>query len=147
MKIYLAAPFFSKEQLDMVKRLEEAFDLAELDYFSPRSEGVLIKMSPKEKEQKMKEIFNSNVDNIFNCQIMIAVIDNWDTGTVWELGLAYAFNKRIFTISDNDYGLNVMVRQSVDTHNTNIDNLITNIIEYKNAKPLTIFEELTKDVT
>lgn len=145
--IYLASPFFNEKQLDFVKRLEEAFDFAGLDYFSPRSEGILIEMSPEEKAIKMQEIFQSNINHIVDCSIMVAVIDDYDTGTVWEMGLAYGLERPIYTISDNDYGLNVMIRQSTTIHNTNIDNLIINIMERMTDEQFTIFDELTKEVT
>jgi len=145
--IYLASPFFNEEQLNMVKRIEKALDQAEIEYFSPRSEGVLIEMTPEEKELRMKAIFQSNIDHIWDASLVVAVIDNYDTGTVWEMGYAYGMDVPIFTISDHDYGLNVMVRQSVETHNTKIDNLIINVMEWLDNEPLTVFDELTKDVT
>ncbi len=130
-----------------VKEIENALEIAKLDYFSPRSEGVLIKMSPEEKEIRMKQIFKSNVRNIKDTDVIIAVIDNYDTGTVWEMGFSYGVDVPIFTISNNDYGLNVMVGQSVEIHNTKINNLIINLLEYEDGEPMTIFDELTKDVT
>ena len=145
--IYLASPFFNEEQLNFVKELEQAFEKEGLEYFSPRSEGILIEMTPEEKEKKMTEIFKSNVTNITKSRLVVAVIDDWDTGTVWEMGFAYGIYIPIMTISNNNYGLNIMVRQSVKSHNTKIENLIINIKELYNEKELTKFEELTKNVT
>ena len=145
--IYLASPFFNEEQLNFVKELEEAFDIAGISYFSPRSEGVLIEMTPEEKEKKMTEIFESNVKHIAQANLVVAVIDDWDTGTVWEMGFAYGINIPIMTISNHDYGLNVMVRQSVECHNTHIEGLVVNICEFLDGEPLSIFDELSKDVT
>ena len=39
-------------------------------------------MTQVEREIKMIDIFNSNVSHINNCDIVLAVIDNYDTGTV-----------------------------------------------------------------
>ena len=63
------------------------------------------------------------------------------------MGYAHRAQKPIFTITDNDFGLNIMVRQSVKIHNKKISNLIVNMIEHYNDRPITIFDELTKDVT
>jgi len=147
MKVYIASPFFDDEQLELVKLIENMLTVNKIDFFSPRSEGILNDMSIEEKEKSLKKIFQSNVDNIDNCTMVIAVIDDWDTGTVWELGYAYGKEKPIFTFSNHDYGLNVMVRQSVLVHNTNINDLIFNIKEFLRGKPITVKTELTKDVT
>ena len=147
MKTYIAAPFFTKDQLDFVIELENAFDSVGLDFFSPRSEGLLVNMSKEEREQEFKNIYKSNISHMEECDIMIAVIDNWDTGVCVEIGYYTKSKKPIFTISNMDYGLNVMVREAIKSHNTNIDNLITNIIEYINIGEVTTFNELTKNVT
>ena len=143
--IYLAGPFFNEEQLNFIKALENA--LKDYDVFSPRSEGTLINMSQEEKEKALNKIFKSNVSNIKDCDIVVAVIDDWDTGTVWECGAAYIAGKPIFTISNKDYGLNVMVRQSVACHNKSIDNMLVNIDQFIKGIKMTQFDELTKDVT
>ena len=147
MKTYIASPFFNKEQLDFVKRIEETFDSVGLDFFSPRSEGILINMSQEEKEERMVDIFNSNINHIKECNFMLAVIDGFDTGTMIEVGSFFTLEKPVFTITNNDFGLNIMLRQMSHAHNKNPENAIINIIEYIDNKPLTIFEELTKDVT
>lgn len=147
MNIYLAAPFFNKSQLDFVKALEKAFEENNINYFSPRSEGTLKDMTLEEKAKEMRKIFESNITHINNCDIMVAVIDDWDTGTVFEIGFAYGMDVPIFTISAKDFGLNVMIRQAVECHNTQIKNLLINIDEWSIGDKLTVFDELTKNVT
>jgi len=147
MKIYIAAPFFNEEQLNTVKLIEIMLEENDIEYFSPRSEGVLIEMTPEEKERKMIEIFDSNIDNLEECDAMIAIIDDWDTGTVFEIGYFYGLLKPIFTYSNHNYGLNVMVRQAVNSHNTDLQNLRTNLMQYTNGLILTHFDQLSKDVT
>ncbi len=121
--------------------------MARLDFFSPRSEGVLIDMTKEERETKMVDIFNSNVNNMDYCDIMIAVIDNYDPGTMIECGYYLKYKKPIFTYSANDYGLNIMLRQAVLCHNTTIEGLVRNLREYIEFRPITENSVLTKNVT
>jgi len=147
MKVYLGSPFFNEDQLKTVKSIEKALDDANISYFSPRSEGVLIDMTPEEREDKFKKIFHSNIYNMNDCNIMIANIDDRDIGTAVEISYMYSSNKPVFSFSGNNYIINIMMRQMIKSHNVNIDNLMTNINQYMNNKPLTIFDELTKNVT
>ncbi len=144
---YIASPFFNKEQLNTVKSIEKALDLARINYFSPRSEGVLIDMSDKERKKKFNDIYESNIEHMKGASFMIANIDDRDIGTAFEIGFMCSLRKPIFSYSGNDYQINIMLRQSVVAHNTNIDNLIVNLMEQIDDEPITIFDELTKDVT
>ena len=145
--VYLASPFFSESQLNTVKLIENSLDQAGINYFSPRSEGILIDMEPKAREKAFTKIYESNIDHMNQASILIANIDDRDLGTTFELGYMYGLGKPIFSFSNNDYQINIMLRNSVLCHNTNIDNLITNVNQYMNKEKLTIFDELTKDVT
>lgn len=136
MKIYLASPFFTHEQLSAVRALETAMDLAEIDYYSPRSEGVLIDMTQKEKVQRKAAIYKLNIDNIKECDKMVAIIDDRDTGTIWEMGYATALGKDIITLSVKDYGLNVMIAESVRAHTLSIDDAIKCIKDENNKGTL-----------
>lgn len=145
--VYIAGPFFNDKQKDLIKRIENELDKYGIKYFSPRSEGVLIDMTPEEKEKQMSKIYNSNINHMIDCKCMLAIIDDWDTGTVFEMGYAKCLNKPIFTLSDNDYGLNVMIRQAIKSHNTDINNTITNIFQYFYGAKLTNNKEMTKNIT
>jgi len=144
---YLASPFFNTKQLDFIERIENELDGAGIKYFSPRSEGVLIDMTEEERKAKMIDIFQSNIRHMREASFMVANIDDFDTGTMFEIGFFYALGKPVFTITDNDFGLNIMIRQASTRHNTDLDHLITNILQLIDGRDLTIFDELTDNVT
>ena len=121
--IYIAAPFFNEAQVELVDAIEQALDLNGIEYYSPRSEGVLMNMSPEEKKARMKYIFDKNVQMLNECDTVVAVIDNYDTGTVWEIGYAFAKEKRIITITDHYYGVNVMINECIVAHCTEVPQL------------------------
>ena len=114
--IYIASPFFNPNQLDFVKLIEKALDEEGWEYYSPRSEGILLDQTEEERQTNKKRIYDTNVEWIHKAEHMIAVIDDRDIGTIWEMGYAKAIGVNIVTISNQSYGLNVMLAESVQAH-------------------------------
>lgn len=146
MLIYLAGPFFKTEQYTTILNLERLLEEAGVDYYSPRKDGVLVNMTPEERKASAKRIFAINVAKIKTCDVVVAVVDDRDPGTTWELGYAsclkHLFEKPvILTYTAHDYGLNVMIQECVDAHARSladlrkmIDRAISgkNLSEYRN---------------
>jgi len=129
-KLYLAAPFFNPEQLKAVVNIERVLDMAGVNFFSPRSEGVLVDLAPHERAAHLQRIYQSNINHMQSCNVMLAVVDGRDIGTMFEIG--FFTSKRLseghkddllVTYTDNSFGLNVMIQQSVDAHLKGLDNL------------------------
>lgn len=122
MKIYLAAPFFTPEQVSVVEGLENLVaEVSSIELYSPRKDGVLSAMTPEERRRSKGKIFELNCHHITTSQMVLAVIDHRDVGVVWELGFAYSFKRLleemwIVTYTDYDFGLNVMIQECVDAH-------------------------------
>jgi nucleoside 2-deoxyribosyltransferase len=120
--VYLAAPFFTPAQLKTVEQIEEAINEAGLVFYSPRHDGVLQSMTPEERKANAKKIFRLNCSNIIHADAILAVLDEKDTGTTWELGFGYykrryntASSKfRIFAYTSEAKAMNVMLQQSFD---------------------------------
>lgn len=121
--IYIASPFFNEEQLLLVEAIEAVLDFNNIAYYSPRSEGVLMDMTPEQKKERMKYIFNKNVEMLDYCNTVVAVIDDYDTGTVWEIGYAYAKGTPVITVTDKNYGLNVMIAQCIESHCNSVEQI------------------------
>ena len=116
MNVYIAAPFFKSEQLATVVALENLLSHNGITYYSPRSEGKLQDMTPEQRKERMSYLFNQNIAHLDWCTHVLAVIDNYDTGTVWEMGYAFAKHKQIVTFTDHYYGINVMLNESIVGH-------------------------------
>ena len=116
MRVYIAAPFFNETQLKVVKTIENILWVNEIRYFSPRSEGTLKEMSVEDRKKNMGKLFRSNVDHMDWCTHCVAVIDGYDTGTVWEMGYLFATNKKIITYTSEYKGINVMLNESIIAH-------------------------------
>lgn len=121
--IYIAAPFFNEKQVDFVREIENILDDYDMEYFSPRSFGIIQDLTEKQKAERIKKIYECNVEKLCEADTVIAVIDDLDTGTIWEMGYATATNLDIISISNHDYGLNVMLANSVRAHLKEIEDI------------------------
>ena len=111
-RVYLAGPFFNEEQLERISYIETKLDMYGLDVFSPRHASLI---KPGCSKEDMIETFKGNVTHIDKADLVLAVLDGNDTGTIWEAGYAYA--KQVPTIYFNetrpkDKGPNLMLAES-----------------------------------
>ena len=84
--VYFASPFFNDEQVEREERLKKALRDMGFNVWSPKENC----MCPPDATQEMrKQTFNDNVRNIISSDIIFAVTDGKDVGTIWEAGLAY----------------------------------------------------------
>lgn len=126
-KVYLAAPFFNKEQLDLVTQLEIAIIEEKWEMFSPRLGQNATRMNAilsgkgKPPADLREAVFHDNWSNIDDADLLIAVIDNFDVGVMWEVGYAFARHVPIVTFTAKNYGCNLMLAHSIIAHAKSID--------------------------
>jgi len=143
-QIYIAAPFFSHKQLAIVEEVEKLIHEVGLVYYSPRSDGILQSMTPAERIAQAPKIFKTNCVHVANADAVLALLDDHDTGTYWEMGFAYAIRRynlqqhwyRIFAFTTQRPTLNVMLQQSVDAHACGLEELKTMLTSFAQGKPL-----------
>jgi nucleoside 2-deoxyribosyltransferase len=136
MIIYLAAPFFKPVQLATVFELENVIEAAGFSIISPRRSGVILKdLEPEQRREMAPIIYHKNREDIERCDIVIAVIDDFDPGTVWEMGYAAAKYKQIFTYTAKDYGLNVMLAGCSSGHARGVNEMQAILNDLKINKP------------
>lgn len=92
--IYIASPFFNDVQLERVKGIENRLQEYNISFFSPR----LCQVHTKDGHFDGPAIFKNNVDHIDECTTMVAIIDDKDTGTAFEIGYALAKGKRVILV-------------------------------------------------
>ena len=118
-KLYIAAPFFSARQLNEVVKAEDAILKAGLEFYSPRSDGILQNMPPAQRLVAGPKLFQLNCKMLRNCDGVLALVDDADRGTDWECGYAFGLyqglGKRVLGYkSDATKPLNIMVLQCFD---------------------------------
>lgn len=123
MKFYLAGPFFNPEQVRVLEAVEQTARRHGLEFFSPRLECLCPPGAPIEQRQKT---FDMNCSGIIKCDFILARIDDFDPGTMWELGFAFAIRLSSESVKNTAQpkiycyttvegrGLNLMLAQSSD---------------------------------
>lgn len=110
MKFYLASPFFKGDQEYVLDQIEAK--AAELGHncFSPRKECLCPPNAPIEQR---KDSFRQNCEGIEAADFVLARIDDFDPGTIWEIGFAYAKGIPVYAFTTvPGRGLNLMLAQS-----------------------------------
>ena len=112
MKIYLASPFFNKEENAWVENAEKILRNRGFDVFSPREHEVR-NTDTVGTMGWAYYTFLHDVKAIDNCDVVVMLYHgNYsDSGTAWECGYAYATNKPIVCIQIGDLS-NLMVHCS-----------------------------------
>ena len=153
-RLYIAAPFFTPAQLDLVVAVEALVVQCGLNYYSPRMDGVLKDMTAEQKRQEAPAIFKMNMRQITMCDGMLCLLDYPDTGTTWESGFAYYHRRynvgkhhyRVMALFTGTKPLNVMLQQCFDGVAPHMNALFTMLQRYdKEQYPLT-YEHIPGDV-
>lgn len=147
MKIYLASPFFTTEQLAVVEQIESTLRGLGHEVFSPREGtklGETLGKTMEERKASAKEIYKRNVDAMTWADITVAVVDGSDAGTLWEMGWCSAKRTPIVSFTSKLKGLNIMLQECVVAHCVGIDQLdslfsweepLLHVSEYQNFHP------------
>ena len=119
--VYIAGPFFNEKELDTIEKIEIHLDSHNIRYFSPRSMGTLKDMTLEKRVQYQDQIYDSNLRHMRECDVAIIVVDNFDAGTMFEMGFMACLGKDMVTYSAEGYGLNVMLRNASKCHTTMLE--------------------------
>jgi nucleoside 2-deoxyribosyltransferase len=130
-KVYAAGPFFNPTQLHSMELIEGV--LAEFDQvttYKPRDGAASAKKlnvdigaGKDPSASTRRAVYEDNVNNISDAQLLVALIDDRDTGTVFEMGWAAARDIPIITFTLHDYGVNLMLAESVLAHTKGAEQL------------------------
>ena len=121
--IYAAGPFFNPTQVATIRDLETFLEDRGYSVFSPSRDGV--KLVPNSSPEDRMRVFEDNVTHCNGSDLVIAVIDDKDSGTMVELGMRYSHWRsmkdsgvepyatqecpRIITFSNQGYDVNLMI--------------------------------------
>ena len=89
MKVYFASPWFNPDQAEREERVKSKLRELGFNVWSPKDNCVC---SPIADEAMRIKVFNDNCENIESCDIIFAITDGKDMGTIWEAGYANGYN-------------------------------------------------------
>lgn len=113
-RVYLASPFFNDEQIERVAFVEKVLRSKGLDVFSPREHQV--PEIPFGSKKWRDLVFAHDVANIHKADLVVAVYDGKDEGTMWEIGYAYANRIPIVVFNESTKVLNLMITDSLHAY-------------------------------
>jgi hypothetical protein len=90
-KVYFASPWFNPDQAEREDRVKSKLRELGFNVWSPKDNCVC---SPIADEAMRNKVFNDNVENIKSCDIIFAITDGKDMGTIWEAGFANGYNEK-----------------------------------------------------
>lgn len=128
-RVFIASPFFNEEQIDRVKRLETALSNNPfvIDIFSARFHQL--KSLPFGSDQWRKIVFNNDLKHLRRADVVVAIHDYEglcvDSGTAFEMGYAYAFQKPIILIKEKESIPNLMLVESIHAYFSRIEDVAT----------------------
>lgn len=97
-KIYIAAPFFTISERWLVNELRSVLHEFGNFVFSPYHDVGLIQTDVLSQS---KEIAAADLENLLNCDTIIAIVNGHDPGTLFEIGYAVSNNKKVVVLAEN----------------------------------------------
>ncbi len=133
MRIYLAGPFFSPEQIARIEKVEVALRQNPTvdSFFSPRQSDENDAPSAEVGSPAWaKQIFAKDVAEIDQADALVVVADyvhaNVDSGTAFEVGYGYHAHKPLIILQElADEPLNLMIGQAAHYYTQSIASLAT----------------------
>lgn len=93
-KVYFASPWFNATQAEREDRVKNKLRELGFDVWSPKDNNSL---SPITDPVIREKIFAANIKGMEDCEMIFAITDEKDMGTIWECGFVYgmchAYNK------------------------------------------------------
>jgi nucleoside 2-deoxyribosyltransferase len=131
-KVYIAAPLFNEKEIAVIEKIKKCLNDLNINFYSPKDE---FKFKKGDSFESARQCYYSNINAMNTCSHMIAVIDDFDPGTIFEIGYFVGFSKPVIAYSNvKGRGLNLMLAQACVGFANNEDelkNTLTNIIENK----------------
>jgi len=130
MRVYIAGPFFNDKQIEIVEKVKEILEENFIEYHSPKDHSLYKpggSITPK-------QCFESNIEEIKECDFIIAITDGLDAGTLFECGAAYILNKEIcyLWVDNHSKKFNLMLSESASALCYSYEDL-DNAIEWRNV--------------
>ncbi|MBO8172979.1 MAG: nucleoside 2-deoxyribosyltransferase [Bacillaceae bacterium] len=120
--VYLAGPFFSKQEEDWVKLITNRIENCGFKVLSPlRENGIIKKDTPMDER---KNIFDKDLDLIRQSDVVVALLDHNDPGTCFEVGFAYERGIPIIALKTSQFELNNMLVYGCNVIVESIEELI-----------------------
>lgn len=104
-KVYLAGPFFTLAELWMVGQARRDLLTMGMDVFSPYHDVGL---------GTAEDVVERDLEGVRDCDVLFAIGDGLDSGTIYEIGYARALNKPVVFYAENESEQNKKMMEGSD---------------------------------
>ena len=101
--VYIAAPFFSGEEIAVIEQAESILNKKGISFFSPMRHGSDAKPGTTEWAYQLFETDKSEIEKA-DAVLALYYGSNGDTGTAWECGYAAAVGVPVILVHVNEDG-------------------------------------------
>lgn len=112
-RVYLAGPFFNQEQIRLIQLFELILTNKGLSVYSPRKHQS---KAPFGSLKWRQQTFAANVHAIGRADIVFAIYNDEDSGTMWEIGHAWSLGKPVVVFNTTEKRVNLMIAQSLHAY-------------------------------
>lgn len=113
-RVYLASPFFDEMEITRMEKVRDILRAKGLDVFVPNEhQSPELEFGSKEWREVT---FNSDVRHIDKADVVVAINSKGnfdDSGTMWEIGYAYATGKPVVVVNTTGETINLMIANSL----------------------------------
>lgn len=132
-KLYFAGGWFNPQQEEEHTRIGNFLEsLKKFDVFNPRTAGGDFKAGLE--TDHMTQVLMNNINAIQESDVVLAITDYKDMGTLWECGFAYANQKPIIyyceTLGDKPFNLMLAKTGRVAKDIDELENLLVDKESY-----------------
>ncbi len=103
-KVYIASGWFSREQVQVLKQIENTVALTAHAVYNPRKESIY-----KPAEGNHTGIVEQNISALREATVVVASTEGKDMGTLFECGYAAAIGVPIIYYYPHDSEFNIML--------------------------------------
>jgi len=127
MKVYLASGWFTPKQKEIMDKVRICLIESKLEVFAPYYDALMEEDTPEAR----KEIFKYDTSKIRWADFIVAVVDYFDPGTIWEWGYGYGIGKPIIAYYEGPkMKLSPMLEQSCTSITRGIEQLKEEIMKF-----------------
>jgi len=120
MLAYIAGPLFSEEQRKKLEQIEKLCKEGGFSTFLPHRDAGLW------DRDDHKEIFEKDLQGLKKCDLVVALVEEEDCGTSWEIGYAYSNKIKVIALGNKEH-TDIMLKHSAILVETleELDELLT----------------------
>jgi len=86
--VYLAAPWFTPRQKEIMTKVRNVLlEVENIEIYAPFYDGVVLNKDNDSPEVR-QQVYDANIDSIVGKDLVCAIIDDFDPGTLFEMGFS-----------------------------------------------------------